>query len=58
MDLYSHLNPIFDIDPHERVLDSYLDQYLQYESSKRNLFPNWMLPNDKIPAPVFVNKFC
>ncbi len=58
MDFYSHLNPIYDIDPMERIMDSYLDQYLCYEGNKWNLFPNWLLPNDKMPAPVFVNKFC
>jgi pre-mRNA-processing factor 8 len=28
MDLYSHLIPVYDIEPLEKVTDAYLDQYL------------------------------
>ncbi|MCP9259169.1 Pre-mRNA-processing-splicing factor 8 [Dirofilaria immitis] len=37
MDLYSHLVPVYDIEPLEKVTDAYLDQYLWYEADKRRL---------------------
>lgn len=58
MDLYSHLFPIFEVDPLEKITDAYLDQFLSYEAFKRDLFPNWVKPSDKEPAPLLVYKFC
>ena len=58
MDLYTHLFPIYELDPLEKITDSYLDQYLWYESSKRGLFPNWVKPSDSEPAPLLAYKFC
>ena len=58
MDLYSHVRPIYEIDPIEKITDAYLDQYLWYESNKRKLFPKWIRPSDNEPCPVFLNKFC
>lgn len=58
MDLYSHLIPVYDIEPLEKITDAYLDQYLWYESDKRRLFPNWVKPADSEPAPMLVYKFC
>lgn len=46
MDLYSHLVPVYDVDPMEKITDAYLDQYLWYEADKRRLFPNWIKPAD------------
>jgi len=40
MDLYSHLIPVHDVEPLEKITDAYLDQYLWYEADKRKLFPN------------------
>src|SRR4051812_11556083 len=31
MDLYSHLIPVHDVEPLEKITDAYLDQYLWYE---------------------------
>ena len=31
MDLYSHLIPVNEIEPFEKITDAYLDQYLWYE---------------------------
>ena len=31
MDLYSHLLPVYHIEPLEKITDAYLDQYLWYE---------------------------
>ena len=31
MDLYSHLVPVYDVEPLEKITDAYLDQYLWYE---------------------------
>lgn len=58
MDLYSHLIPVYDIEPFEKITDAYLDQYLWYESDKRRLFPNWVKPADSEPAPMLVYKWC
>lgn len=58
MDLYSHLIPVYDIEPLEKITDSYLDQYLWYESDKRHLFPNWVKPADSEPPPMLVYKWC
>ncbi|PJF18143.1 hypothetical protein PSACC_02043, partial [Paramicrosporidium saccamoebae] len=58
MDLYSHLLPVYDIEPLEKITDAYLDQYLWYEAEKRNLFPSWIKPSDSEPAPLLVYKFC
>ncbi|KNC53021.1 pre-mRNA-processing-splicing factor 8 [Thecamonas trahens ATCC 50062] len=57
MDMYTHLLPIYDIEPLEKITDSYLDQYLWYEADKRGLFPNWIKPADSEPLPVLVYKF-
>lgn len=58
MDLYSHLVPVFEIDPLEKITDAYLDQYLWYEADKRKLFPNWIKPADSEPPPLLVYKWC
>lgn len=58
MDLYSHLIPVYDIEPLEKITDAYLDQYLWYEADKRNLFPNWVKPSDSEPPPLLVYKWC
>lgn len=58
MDLYSHLIPVYEIEPLEKISDSYLDQYLWYEADKRHLFPNWVKPADLEPPPLLVYKWC
>ncbi|KAI6213256.1 WD repeat-containing protein 48-like protein [Aphelenchoides besseyi] len=58
MDLYSHLIPVYDIEPLEKVTDAYLDQYLWYEADKRRLFPSWIKPSDTEPPPLLVYKWC
>ena len=58
MDLYSHLIPVYDIEPLEKITDAYLDQYLWYESDKRHLLPNWVKPADTEPPPLLVYKWC
>jgi pre-mRNA-processing factor 8 len=58
MDLYSHLIPVYDIEPLEKITDAYLDQYLWYEADKRHLFPNWIKPADSEPPPLLVYKWC
>lgn len=57
-DLYSHLIPVYEIEPLEKITDSYLDQYLWYEADKRHLFPNWVKPGDSEPPPLLVYKWC
>jgi len=58
MDLYSHLLPVYDFEPLEKITDAYLDQYLWFESDKRHLFPNWVKPSDSEPPPLLVYKWC
>jgi len=58
MDMYSHLSPVYNIEPVEKITDAYLDQYLWYEADKRNLFPNWIKPADSEPPPLLVYKWC
>ena len=58
MDLFTHLIPVYEIEPLERITDAYLDQYLWYEGDKRNLFPSWIKPADSEPPPLLVYKWC
>jgi pre-mRNA-processing factor 8 len=58
MDLYSHLVPVYDVEPLEKITDAYLDQYLWYEADKRRLFPPWIKPSDTEPPPLLVYKWC
>ena len=57
MDFFSHMIPVYDIEPLEKITDAYLDQYLWYEAEKRGLFPAWVKPNDAEPAPLLVYKW-
>jgi pre-mRNA-processing factor 8 len=57
MDIFSHILPVHDIEPLEKITDSYLDQYLFYEADKRHLFPNWIKPSDSEPPPLLVYKW-
>ena len=54
MDLYSHLVPVYEVEPLEKITDAYLDQYLWYEADNRHLFPNWVKPSDSEPPPMLV----
>ena len=56
MDLYSHLVPVYDVEPLEKITDAYLDQYLWYEGDKRKLFPTWIKPADTEPPPLLTYK--
>ncbi|CAF3962236.1 unnamed protein product [Rotaria magnacalcarata] len=58
MDLYSHLIPVYDVEPLEKITDAYLDQYLWYEADKRRLFQAWIKPADSEPPPLLVYKWC
>ena len=58
MDLYSHLVPVYDVEPLEKITDAYLDQYLWYEADKRRLFPPWLKPADTEPPPLLTYKWC
>jgi pre-mRNA-processing factor 8 len=58
MDMYSHIVPVYEIIPLEKITDAYLDQYLWYEADKRALFPNWVKPADTEPAPLLAYKWC
>ena len=57
-DNYSSINPVYDIEPIEKITDAYLDQYLWYQSDQRNLFPAWIKPSDSEVPPLLVYKWC
>ena len=40
MDLYSHLVPVYNVEPLEKITDAYLDQYIWYEADKREAVSN------------------
>ena len=58
MDNYTHMIPVYTIEPLEKITDLYLDQYLWYEADKRHLFPNWIKPADRAATNVGFYKFC
>lgn len=57
-DTYEKLIPCYDIEPIEKITDAYLDQYLSYEATRRDLFPAWIKPSDTEPPPLLVYKWC
>lgn len=58
MDHYSHITPVYEVDPLEKITDAYLDHYLWYEGDRRNIFPNWIKPSDSEVPPLLVYKWC
>ncbi|KAL1963695.1 hypothetical protein VTN77DRAFT_7899 [Rasamsonia byssochlamydoides] len=57
-DNYSDINPVYDVEPIEKITDAYLDQYLWYQAEQRHLFPNWIKPSDSEVPPLLVYKWC
>ena len=58
MDHYSHVTPVYHVEPLEKIVDAYIDQYLWYEAGKRGLFPNWVKPADAEVPPLLAYKWC
>ncbi|KAF2458304.1 pre-mRNA processing splicing factor 8 [Lineolata rhizophorae] len=56
-DNYSSINPVYDIEPMEKITDAYLDQYLWYQADQRHLFPAWIKPSDSEVPPLLVYKW-
>jgi pre-mRNA-processing factor 8 len=56
-DNYSSINPVYDIEPIEKITDAYLDQYLWYQADQRHLFPSWVKPSDSEVPPLLVYKW-
>ena len=56
-DNYSSINPVYDIEPIEKITDAYLDQYLWYQADQRHLFPAWIKPSDSEVPPLLVYKW-
>ncbi|KAK2072313.1 hypothetical protein P8C59_006673 [Phyllachora maydis] len=56
-DNYSDINPVYDVEPIEKISDAYLDQYLWYQADQRHLFPNWIKPSDSEVPPLLVYKW-
>ncbi|KAJ2987838.1 hypothetical protein NUW58_g4291 [Xylaria curta] len=56
-DNYSSINPVYDIEPIEKISDAYLDQYLWYQADQRHLFPAWIKPSDSEVPPLLTYKW-
>ncbi|KAI9894104.1 MAG: pre-mRNA-splicing factor 8 [Vezdaea aestivalis] len=56
-DNYSSINPVYDIEPIEKITDAYLDQYLWYQADARHLFPAWIKPSDSEVPPLLTYKW-
>lgn len=56
-DNYSTINPVYDIEPIEKITDAYLDQYLWYQADQRHLFPSWIKPSDSEVPPLLTYKW-
>ncbi|KAF2755488.1 pre-mRNA-processing-splicing factor 8 [Pseudovirgaria hyperparasitica] len=56
-DNYSTINPVYDVEPIEKITDAYLDQYLWYQADQRQLFPPWIKPSDSEVPPLLVYKW-
>ncbi|KAK5016633.1 pre-mRNA-splicing factor 8, partial [Cryomyces antarcticus] len=56
-DKYSTINPVYDIEPIEKITDAYLDQYLWYQADQRHLFPAWIKPSDSEVPPLLTYKW-
>ncbi|KAI1180057.1 pre-mRNA processing splicing factor 8 [Nemania sp. FL0916] len=56
-DNYSSINPVYDIEPIEKISDAYLDQYLWHQADQRHLFPAWIKPSDSEVPPLLVYKW-
>lgn len=56
-DNYSNINPVYDIEPIEKITDAYLDQYLWYQADQRHLFPAWIKPSDSEVPPLLTYKW-
>ncbi|KAJ5808678.1 hypothetical protein N7474_009947 [Penicillium riverlandense] len=56
-DNYNNINPVYDIEPIEKITDAYLDQYLWYQAEQRHLFPAWIKPSDSEVPPLLAYKW-
>ena len=56
-DNYTTINPVYDIEPMEKITDAYLDQYLWYQADTRHLFPAWIKPSDSEVPPLLTYKW-
>src|SRR5690606_39939174 len=56
-DNYSTINPVYDVEPIEKITDAYLDAYLWYQADQRHLFPAWVKPSDSEVSPLLVYKW-
>ncbi|ETN37574.1 pre-mRNA-splicing factor spp42 [Cyphellophora europaea CBS 101466] len=56
-DNYSSINPVYDVEPIEKITDAYLDQYLWYQADTRHLFPSWVKPSDSEVPPLLTYKW-
>ncbi|KAJ5094200.1 hypothetical protein N7456_010061 [Penicillium angulare] len=56
-DNYNNINPVYDIEPIEKITDAYLDQYLWYQAEQRHLFPAWIKPSDSEVPPLLTYKW-
>ncbi|KAH8700347.1 putative pre-mRNA splicing factor [Talaromyces proteolyticus] len=56
-DNYNDINPVYDVEPIEKITDAYLDQYLSFQADQRHLFPSWIKPSDSEVPPLLTYKW-
>nr|UXY87508.1 splicing factor Prp8 [Cryptomonas sp.] len=56
LDNFSNLVPIHFLEIEEQIVDSFIDQYLWLEGTKKFLFPNWVKPCDSELIPFLLYK--
>uniref|UniRef100_A0A6T6SP05 mRNA splicing factor PRP8 n=1 Tax=Amorphochlora amoebiformis TaxID=1561963 RepID=A0A6T6SP05_9EUKA len=58
MDYFDTLVPVFEINPLEKIADSFLDHFLWLEEYKLKILPNWVKPSDNTLSPLLVYNWC
>ncbi|KAF6001519.1 Pre-mRNA-processing-splicing factor 8 [Cyanidiococcus yangmingshanensis] len=53
----AELTPVYMVDPFERLVDAFLDQWLWYQADQTRLFPPYVQPSDAELPPVHVLRF-
>ena len=57
LDNFKYLTPVYQIDIHDRITDSFIDHYIWLKASKNSIFPNWNKPVDDELNCFLVYKF-
>ncbi|GMM51015.1 U4/U6-U5 snRNP complex subunit [Starmerella bacillaris] len=52
------LKPTYQVPMKDKIVDTFLDQYLWLNAKQTNLFPEFLKPSDSELAPVVIRRFC